>query len=96
MREKCHLSCGVDWGGCVHSAPQHGEMDGEIAAGMPANGMGGTDCPESGGSLPEERRRRKITSPPMWLKPNYAGASQKFICLRTEQKKYVTNLRSGF
>lgn len=52
MREKCHLSCGVDWAGCVHSALQRGGMDGETAAGRPASGRGGTDCPESAGSSP--------------------------------------------
>lgn len=57
MREECHLSCGEDWAGCVHSALQRGGMDGETAAGRPAGGMGGTDCPESGGSSPEGRRR---------------------------------------
>lgn len=57
MREERHLSCGEDWAGCVHSALQRGGMDGETAAGRPAGGMGGTDCPESGGSSPEGRRR---------------------------------------
>lgn len=31
-------------------------MDGETVAGRPAGGMGGTDCPESGGSSPEEEK----------------------------------------
>lgn len=49
----CHLSCGVDWAGCVHSALQRGGKGGETAAGRPTNGMVGTNCPESGGSSPE-------------------------------------------
>lgn len=56
MREKCHLSCDVDWAGCVHSALQRGGMDGGTAAGRLAGGTGGTGCPESGGSSPEGRR----------------------------------------
>lgn len=32
-------------------------MDEETAAGRPAGGMGGTDCPESGGSSPAGKRR---------------------------------------
>ena len=50
----------MDWEGCVHSTPQHGGMDEETAAGRPAGGTGGTDCPESGGSSPEEGRRRTM------------------------------------
>ncbi len=57
VRGKCHLSCGVDLVGCVHSALQRGGMDGGTAAERPAGGMGGTGCPESGGSLPEGRTR---------------------------------------
>lgn len=52
MRGKDHLSCGVDWAGCVHSALQRGGMDGGTAAGRPAGERGGTDCPGSAGSSP--------------------------------------------
>lgn len=63
MRGKCHLSCGVDWTVCVHSALRHGGKDGETVAGRPAGGTGGTGCPESGGRSPartkEERDLKK-------------------------------------
>lgn len=65
MKGKRHLSCGVDWAGCVRSTLQRGGMDGETAAGRPAGVTGGTDCPKSGGSSPEGRRREteeRVTS----------------------------------
>lgn len=42
----------MDSVGCVHSTLQHGGTDGGTAAGKRAGGMGGTDCPKSGGSSP--------------------------------------------
>lgn len=45
---------------CVHSALQHGGMDGETAAGRQAGGKGGTDCPESGGSSPAREEAPRV------------------------------------
>ena len=62
LNQRCilvsHLSCGVGWAGCVHSALQSDGRDGGTVAGKPAGGMGGTDCPESGGSSPEGKKQR--------------------------------------
>ncbi len=96
-RGKCHLSCGVDWAGCVHSALQHGGMDGETAAERPAGGTGGTDCQESGGSSPgmkderhtEERMSSRESNVAQMLVPhnNYPQFSQLFA--QQLLKKYV-------
>lgn len=53
----------MDWAECVHSALQRDGMDGGTAAGRPAGGTGGTDCPESGGSSPAGRKRKKHDIP---------------------------------
>lgn len=56
----CYLSCDVGLARCVHSALQRDGMDGETVAGRPAGAMGGTDCLESGGSLPAREEEPRI------------------------------------